>query len=191
MILIINASPRKKNCFDISRKISKSLERENIENKIYDIYNLEINYCIACGYCEKTKGCIFKDDMLYDEFDKSDGVIVVSPVCFNSTSAKLKTLVDRTQAIYASKYILNDSIIDRDKKRIGMYIAVGGSNSYENQFDGGQILMDFFFKSINTKLKYNIRFNNTDKVEFKDNNKFIEELEKNLKYYIFDIKRLK
>ncbi len=129
--------------------------------------------------------------MLYDEFDKSDGVIVVSPVCFNSTSAKLKTLVDRTQAIYASKYILNDSIIDRDKKRIGIYIAVGGSNSYENQFDGGQILMDFFFKSINTKLKYNIRFNNTDKVEFKDNNKFIEELEKNLKYYIFDIKRLK
>lgn len=190
MVIIINASPRKKNCFDISRKISKTLDSENIENKIYDIYDLEINYCIACGYCERVKGCVFKDDMLYYEFDKADGVIVISPVCFNSTSSKLKTLVDRTQAIYASKYILNDSIIDRSKKRIGMYIAVGGSNSYENQFDGGQILMDFFFKSINTKLKYNLRFNNTDKIEFKDNDRINNELEKNLKYYIFDIKRL-
>ena len=40
--------------------------------------------------------------------------------------------------------------IDRGKKRIGMYIAVGGANPYETQFKGGQIVMDFFFKSINT-----------------------------------------
>lgn len=191
MILILNSSPRKKNCYEISRKISEKLNKENIENKIYDIYDMNINYCVFCGYCEKTKGCVFKDHMIYEEFDKADGVIVISPVCFNSTSSKLKTLVDRTQAIYASKYVLNDSIIDREKKRIGMYIAVGGSNSYENQFDGGQILMDFFFKSINNKLKYNLRFTNTDKLEILKNDKFVDELNKNLNYYIFDIKRLK
>lgn len=190
MILIINSSPRKKNCYNISRKISQELTLNNIENKIYDIYDLDINYCTFCGYCEKIKGCKFKDDMIYEEFDKCSGVIVVSPVCFNSTSSKLKTLVDRTQAIYASKYILNNSIIDRNKKRIGMYIAVGGSNLYENQFDGGQILMDFFFKSINNKLNYNLRFFNTDKLEFKDNKEFNEILYNNLNDYMNEIKRL-
>ncbi|MFI3209837.1 MAG: flavodoxin family protein [Peptostreptococcaceae bacterium] len=190
MILILNSSPRKKNCFDISQTISAKLNDQNIQNRIYNIYDMEINYCTFCGYCEKIKGCKFKDEMIYDEFDKAYGVIVVSPVCFNSTSAKLKTLVDRTQAIYASKYILNDSIIDRSKKRIGMYIAIGGSNIYENQFDGGQILMDFFFKSINNKLKYNLRFFNSDKVDFKEKQEFRNILDENLEKYIEEVKGL-
>ena len=74
---------------------------------------------------------------MYEMFDKAKGVIVINPVNFDCITAKLKTLVDRTQAIYASKYILKKPSIDRNKKRIGMYIAVGGSTNYETQFMGG------------------------------------------------------
>ena len=167
-ILIINGSPRKnKNCFKISKEITNILNQNNISNKVFNIYDMNIEYCTACGFCEQTGFCKFKDDMtpMYEMFDKAKGVIVISPVNFDSITAKLKTLVDRTQAIYASKYILKKPSIDRNKKRIGMYIAVGGSTSYETQFRGGQIVMDFFFKSINNKLKYNIYLNNTDKLE--------------------------
>ncbi|CEN89635.1 flavodoxin-related protein [[Clostridium] sordellii] len=192
-VLIINGSPRKnKNCFNMINEITKELIDSKISYKVFDIYDMNIEYCTACGFCEKTGYCKFKDDMtpMYDMFDKAKGTIVVSPVHFDCISAKVKTVVDRTQAIYASKYILNKPSIDRNKKRIGMYIAVGGSSPYQSQFKGGQIVMDFFFKSINTKLMYNYYLNNSDKVAFIENNQAIKDLKKYITNYIKDIKEL-
>ncbi|CEK35572.1 flavodoxin-related protein,Cd1,NADPH-dependent FMN reductase [[Clostridium] sordellii] len=192
-VLIINGSPRKnKNCFNMINEITKELIDSKISYKVFDIYDMNIEYCTACGFCEKTGYCKFRDDMtpMYDMFDKAKGTIVVSPVHFDCISAKVKTVVDRTQAIYASKYILNKPSIDRNKKRIGMYIAVGGSSPYQSQFKGGQIVMDFFFKSINTKLMYNYCLNNSDKVAFIENNQAIKDLKKYITNYIKDIKEL-
>ena len=101
-ILIINGSPRKnKNCFKICEDITTTLNKNNISNKIFNIYDMNIEYCTACGFCEKTGFCKFKDDMtpMYEMFNKAKGVIVISPVNFDCITAKLKTLVDRTQAI--------------------------------------------------------------------------------------------
>lgn len=192
-VLIINGSPRKnKNCFNMINEITKELIDSKISYKVFDIYDMNIEYCTACGFCEKTGYCKFKDDMtpMYDMFDKAKGTIVVSPVHFDCISAKVKTVVDRTQAIYASKYILNKPSIDRNKKRIGMYIAVGGSSPYQSQFKGGQIVMDFFFKSINTKLMYNYYLNNSDKVAFIENYQAIKDLKKYITNYIKYIKEL-
>lgn len=192
-ILIINGSPRKnENCSFIIKSITDNLEKNNITYKVFNIYDMNIEYCTACGFCEKTGFCKYNDDMkpMYKMFDKSIGTIVVSPVHFDCISAKVKTVVDRTQAIYASKYILKKPYIDRFKKRIGMYIAVGGSNPYPSQFKGGQIVMDFFFKSINTKLMYNQYIYNTDNIKFVDNEVETVNLTKNIKYYIDDIKKL-
>lgn len=192
-VLIINGSPRKnKNCFNMINEITKELIDSKISYKVFDIYDMNIEYCTACGFCEKTGYCKFRDDMtpMYDMFDKAKGTIVVSPVHFDCISAKVKTVVDRTQAIYASKYILNKPSIDRNKKRIGMYIAVGGSSPYQSQFKGGQIVMDFFFKSINTKLMYNYYLNNSDKVAFIENNQAIKDLKKYITNYIKYIKEL-
>lgn len=53
-ILIINGSPRKnRNCFKISEEISNKLNQNNISNKIFNIYDMNIEYCTACGFCEK------------------------------------------------------------------------------------------------------------------------------------------
>lgn len=192
-ILIINGSPRKnKNCFKIVNEIRSNLTENNISSEVFNIYNMDIEYCTACGFCDKTGYCRIKDDMtpMYEMFDKAKGVIVISPVHFDCVSAKVKTVVDRTQSIYASKYILNKPSIDRNKKRIGMYIAVGGSLSYETQFMGGQIVMDFFFKSVNNKLLYNLHLNNTDKEGYEENSEFKNDLKDNLDNYIKDIKKL-
>lgn len=192
-ILIINGSPRKGgNCYNIAEKINSDLIEDGISSKIFNIYNMNIEYCTACGFCDKTGYCRIKDDMtpMYEMFDKAKGVIVVSPVHFDCISAKIKTVVDRTQAIYASKYILNKSSIDRDKKRIGMYIAVGGSISYPSQFMGGQTVMDFFFKSVNNKLMYNLHLNNTDKETYEENREFKSKLKNDLNNYINEIKKL-
>lgn len=164
-VMVINASPRKKqNCVKIRESITSLFNNEGIKYKTYDIYDMNIEYCTACGYCDKIGKCKYNDDMveMYDDFNKCDGVIVISPVHFDSISAKMKTIVDRTQAFYASKYVLNKSSIDRSKKRFGKFISIGGSKPYKTQFEGGQIIMDFFFKSVNNKQQKPIYITNTD-----------------------------
>lgn len=190
-ILIINGSPRRsKNCSKIIENITKKLEENQLNYEVLNIYKMNIGYCIACGYCEKTGKCVIKDDMtpLYEEFDKSIGTIVVSPMFFQSISTKVKTLVDRTQAFYSSKYILKQPSIDVKKERRGMFIAVGGQPKYENQFLGGQLVMDLFFKCINTKLISNIYMSNSDEVPYNENKEFQKELDKKIDNYISDIK---
>lgn len=190
-ILIINGSPRiSKNCSKIIENITKKLDENQLNYKILNIYKMNIDYCTACGYCEKTGKCIIKDDMtnLYEEFDKSIGTIVVSPMFFQSISTKVKTLVDRTQVFYSSKYILKQPSIDVKKERRGMFIAVGGQPEYKNQFLGGQLVMDLFFKCINTKLITNVYMSNSDEVPYQENKEFQKELNSSVISYIKEIK---
>lgn len=193
-ILIINGSPRRsKNCSQIIENITKKLEENKLNYEVLNIYKMNIDYCTACGYCDKTGKCIIKDDMtpLYEQFDKSIGTIVVSPMFFQSISTKIKTLVDRTQAFYSSKYILKKPSIDVKKERRGMFIAVGGQPAYENQFLGGQLVMDLFFKCINTKLISNVYMSNSDEMPYNENIEFKKDLDKAVIDYIKEIKGLK
>ena len=192
-ILIINGSPRRnKNCGKIIENITKKFDENNIKYEVVNIYKMNIDYCTACGYCEKTGKCVIKDDMtpLYTDFDNSKGTIVVSPMFFQSISTKVKTLVDRTQVFYSSKYILKKPSIDTKKERRGMFIAVGGQPKYENQFLGGQLVMDLFFKCINTKLIDNIYMSNSDEVSYDENKEFQVELNKAIDNYIKEIKSI-
>lgn len=192
-ILIINGSPRRsKNCSKVIDNIIDKLEANNIEYEVINTYKMNIEYCTACDYCCKTGKCVFKDDMtpLYKEFDNSKGTIVISPIYFSSISSKLKTLVDRTQAFYSSKYVLKKPSIDTKKERRGMFIAIGGQVEYENQFLGGQLVMDIFFKCINTKLINNIYMSNSDEVSYDENKIFQQNLNKALDDYIKEIKSI-
>lgn len=190
-VLIINGSPRKnKNCASIIKEITKKFEENKIDYKVLDIYKMNIEYCTACGACEKTGHCRIKDDMtpIYEEFNQSIGTITVSPMYFSSVATKVKTLVDRTQSFFSSKYILKKPSIDRDRFRLGMYIAVGGQPEYENQFLGGQLVMDIFYKSINTELEYNLYLSNSDEVSFDNNEDFKAKFNRNVDEYINKIK---
>jgi hypothetical protein len=71
-----------------------------------------------------------------------------------------------------------------------MYIAVGGSSPYESQFKGGQIIMDFFFKSVNSKLKYTYNINSSDEMSYKDNDEHVKNIDKLINSYINEIKEL-
>ena len=190
-IIIINGSPRRnKNCSKIIEDITKKLEENNISYEVENIYKMDIDYCNACGYCEKTGKCRIKDDMtpLYEDFDNSLGTIVVSPMYFQSVATKVKTVVDRTQAFYSSKYILKQPSIDTAKERRGMYIAIGGQPKYENQFLGGQLVMDLFFKCINTKLIENAYMSNSDEVPYDENQEFQEVLNNKIENFIKELK---
>lgn len=164
-LILINGSPRKNgNSQYITDFIISILERESVQYELVDVKNMDIAYCTGCGACEKTGWCVIKDQgsRLHKQFDESNGTIIISPIYFNSLTAQVKTVIDRMQAIYSSKYALKKPTFERNKDRYGAFIAVGGSPPYEEQFVGAKFIIDMFFKVINTKWLGTVLINDTD-----------------------------
>lgn len=190
-IIIINGSPRKSgNSSFLCDRAIHILESKGIKSRYLNIRNMSFEPCIACGYCDKTGRCFMKDDMteVYDIIDKSDGTIVVTPVFFDGVPGKLKGFVDRTQSFYASKYILKSPTIDRYKKRYGFLVSLGGSKKYETQFIGNKVIMEFYFKCINTKLLDHMTESNIDNIPAREREGFLEKFDKNIEDVIKSIK---
>lgn len=72
---------------------------------------LDIRPCQGCGGCAKTGECILKDDMkeLYKKTDEADRLFFVSPIYFYAVTAQIKCYIDRCQARWSGKYLLNKS----------------------------------------------------------------------------------
>ena len=61
-VLIISGCPRKnKNCHSVVKELVKKFEENEINYKVLDIYKMDIDYCTACGACEKTGYCRIKE----------------------------------------------------------------------------------------------------------------------------------
>ncbi|AZR73665.1 hypothetical protein BBF96_09870 [Anoxybacter fermentans] len=166
--LALIGSPRKNgNSKKIVNQILKGIKSIKRDIEIHEIFLAKQNIqpCIACEGCHQRPGCIIRDDMqkLYPKFNQADLIIVASPVYFNSVSAQLKGMIDRCQAIWASKYILQNSIIDRKKYRLGIFVATAGNPEGIIEFEPSIRVIDIFFKSINTRYYKNFFVANTDK----------------------------
>jgi len=165
--LVILGSPRVKMNTDLLLEgVIKGLKSQNVEVEKIELGQLKFDPCVSCNVCGKTGHCYKKDDMtdIYDKFNDSDIVVIGSPMYFNSVTAITKTMIDRCQSFWSSKYILNQSSIDKSKKRKGMFVCVGGAKQSEKGFIGATVVMDLFFKAINTKYMYNMLVDNTDEV---------------------------
>ncbi|MTI49077.1 flavodoxin family protein [Sporosalibacterium faouarense] len=167
-ILALMGSPRKnKNTDKLLNKVLEGIKDSGEDVDIKKVYlkDKDIASCIACDSCGKTGKCFKNDDMddIYSDFDEGDGVIIASPLYFNTVSSLTKIMIDRCQVYWSSKYVLKNPSIDINKKRVGMFICVGGAPYRENQFDGCTPVMDLFFKAINTSYKHNIFASHTDK----------------------------
>ena len=142
------------NSQSIAETVLQGIVAKKAEIEIERVYlaNQKVQPCIACDACQRQSGCVILDDMarLYSAFDQADLVVVASPIYFNSLNAQLKSLIDRCQAIWASKYVLKTSMIDRKKYRLGVFIATAGTPEEIAEFEPAQRVIDIFFKSINT-----------------------------------------
>jgi len=165
--LVILGSPRVKMNTDLLlEEVIKGLKSRNVNVEKIELGRLKFDPCVSCNVCGKTGHCYKKDDMtdIYDKFNDSDIVVIGSPMYFNSVTAITKTMIDRCQSFWSSKYILNQSSIDKSKKRKGMFVCVGGAKQSEKGFIGATVVMDLFFKAINTEYMYNMLVDNTDEV---------------------------
>lgn len=97
---IFVGSPRKSgNTALLAKETGKGLMSKGFSTEMIFLNELAISGCQACYAC-KQKGnisCTCKDDMqrVYEAIEKSDGVIIASPIYFGGVTAQTKLWLDR------------------------------------------------------------------------------------------------
>lgn len=97
-VLGINGSPRKDGNTTLAlNEMKKIFDQEEIEFEIVHIGSKDIRGCIACNQCGKIGKCVFNDivNELASKFEKSDGLVIASPVYYASANATLIACLDR------------------------------------------------------------------------------------------------
>lgn len=97
---------------------------------------LDIRPCQGCGGCSDSGNCVIKDDMteLYEKGDSADRIFFVSPVYFYALSAQIKSYIDRCQARWSRKYLLNTPHPAADRRN--GYLLSCAATSGDKLFEG-------------------------------------------------------
>ena len=144
----IFGSPRQEGNSDILLKSAiKGAELSGADVEKIIIRDLQIAPCNSCGGCWGKGVCVIDDDMqkMYPKLVDADGIIVASPIYFMGVSAQLKAFIDRCQAFWARKYILNLSIREGGRTAKGFFIATAARDTGEGLFTGAVKTIKAFF----------------------------------------------
>jgi len=163
-VLGIAASPRTNANSDVllahalEGAASAHAQTESLRLADYDIHP-----CTACDACRQTGRCVIQDDFptLLTRILHADRLILASPVFFMNLCAQAKILIDRTQCLWALKYILNKPIPTPSSNRRAMLIAIGGSKS-KKQFQCIKLTATYFFDVLQANYFANLFVSSVD-----------------------------
>jgi multimeric flavodoxin WrbA len=128
----IVGSPRKNGNVDlIVSEVLRGAASEGAETcKLY-LNDMNIKPCQSCGVDPNPEHCLFKDDMeqIYDALEDSDAIILGSPVYFDTVSAQIKLIIDRSNCLmpYVKKSDGTFGFERRMKRpKKGVFVVVSG-----------------------------------------------------------------
>ncbi|PKN01758.1 MAG: hypothetical protein CVU77_02120 [Elusimicrobia bacterium HGW-Elusimicrobia-1] len=147
-IIAILASPRRGgNSEFLLRAAVGRFPSEKI--KIIRTSSLKLSACEACGWCDTRGECRIKDD-----FQKVSGdilaaraVVVASPIYFYGLPSKFKALIDRSQCLWARKYLLGK----QPAPLRPAYTILVGATKGAKLFDGALLTLKYFYDVYNLK----------------------------------------
>ena len=97
-VLILNGSPRMNGNTTLAvDEMVKVFDAEGVETEVIRVGNKDIRGCMACNSCAKTGKCVFDDvvNEIAEKFEKSDGLVVATPVYYASANGTLVSCLDR------------------------------------------------------------------------------------------------
>ncbi|OHC00379.1 MAG: hypothetical protein A3G70_03855 [Planctomycetes bacterium RIFCSPLOWO2_12_FULL_39_13] len=153
-VIGIFGSPRQNGNSDILLNSAiRGVETNGVDIERIIVRDLKIAPCNSCGGCWEKGVCVIDDDMqkIYSRLVDADGIIVASPIYFMGVSAQLKAFIDRCQAFWARKYILNLPIREGGRIANGFFIATAARNAGEGLFTGAVKTIKAFFHVLDTK----------------------------------------
>ncbi|HYE81815.1 MAG TPA: flavodoxin family protein [Clostridia bacterium] len=169
-VLAIYGSHRRGQNSDILLdKVLEGIGKDDVSvRKIY-ASEPDIKSCTACEGCYKLGKCVIKDDMqeVYQTIDKADIIIASSPVYFYTVTSHMKKLIDRCQAVWASKYKSDSDLISR-KQRVGYIVCTAGEPEDKSYFGCTVKVFELFYKCINTELIGSLLVSDVDAEHVKD-----------------------
>ena len=113
-----------------------------------DVARMNISPCVECGTCDREGFCPVDDDMqeVYLLLRQADIVVMATPIFFYGATAQMKALIDRSQALWARKYV--HKLVDPGRKwRRGFLLSLGATKG-KNLFDGVEMVARYFFDAL-------------------------------------------
>ncbi len=149
--LVFLGSPRKKGNSEIlTLALLDGVRQAGGSPEIIRLCDLKISPCISCGGCDKTGKCVVEDDMtpLYEKIISTDKIIVSSPIFFYGVTAQTKAFVDRTQALWNRKRLLQkkDEWVDNPERQ-GFFISVAATKG-ARIFEGAVLTMKYAYDAM-------------------------------------------
>jgi multimeric flavodoxin WrbA len=113
--------------------------------------DLDISPCQHCDACIQLGGrCVIEDDMqqIHQDIREYDRFIISSPVFFMGLTAQAKAMIDRCQALWVLKNVLNLPLcLKTGPARKGIFISVGGT-TYSHLFQGSVATVKSWYKTL-------------------------------------------
>ncbi len=148
-VLGLQGSPRTKgNTSVLLSAYLAEAERLGAQTEHLDVAKKNISPCKECGTCEKKGFCPIEDDMqeIYPLLRRADIIVMATPVFFYGPTAQIKALIDRSQALWARRYV--HGLIDPGRKwRRGFLLSLGATKG-KNLFEGVNLTAKYFFDAV-------------------------------------------
>jgi len=153
-VLGLQGSPRKNgNTAILLSAFLEETERRGARAQRLDVAKMKITPCQECATCERKGFCPLDDDMqeVYHLLWKADLIVMATPIFFYGPTAQMKALIDRSQALWARKYI--HKLTDPGRKwRKGFMLAVGATRG-KNLFEGTELVAKYFFDAVGAEFE--------------------------------------
>lgn len=146
----LSTSPRREGNTDtLLTKALEGAEKAGAKTEYLRLSDYRFSPCIGCNGCFRDGNCVINDDMqrIYPKLLEADRIILAAPIFSMGMCAQAKSMVDRTQRFWSTKYILKRNVIINKElrpARKGIYISASGSD-HKNVFDGALQVARYFF----------------------------------------------
>ncbi len=160
----ISTSPRNHGNSDLLlREALSGAESAGAKTEYILLSDYNIAPCIECNACYSRGDCKIHDDFqqISQKILDADRIVFATPIFFMNVCAQAKMLIDRSQCLWAYKFILNKQLFNPKRDRRAMVIAVGGSKS-KKQFECIRLTMKSYFDALELNYSLNLFVNKVD-----------------------------
>lgn len=127
-VLVISTSPRAGGNSDIlAKEFAKGAAQSGHSVESISLRGKDIGFCTGCLACQKTGRCVIRDDAdaIAQKMLTADVIAFATPVYFYEMCGQMKTMLDRSNPLFASDYAFRD-----------IYLLASAADSEPGAMDG-------------------------------------------------------
>jgi arsenate reductase len=163
-VLGLMGSPRKQGNTDLLLEaFLEGAQGKGAEVLKVDVPSKHITPCQGCRFCEKQGFCRLQDDDMGEMnylLRRADIVTLATPIFFYGPSSQIKALIDRSQALWARRYIMKLTDPKAPFRR-GFLLAVGATKGKE-LFNGTNLVAKYFYDAVGARYEGFLGFRQVD-----------------------------